>query len=159
MLKFCIEQWNKNKDKLRKDIEDNFAEYNNASYKDLVVKVVDIIFNDEDDYYGDKFDSENITEIDNGDYQGTLLYIIPQNTYQPSESEYLMTYVGYGSCSGCDTLQAIQMWNFDDEGVSGDEKEQFIKDMLGLCLNLVQNTIKPYNYGWRKDDRFTVVED
>ncbi|MEL3959454.1 hypothetical protein NST17_20085 [Caldifermentibacillus hisashii] len=159
MLKFCIEQWNKNKDKLRKDIEDNFAEYNNASYKDLVVKVVDIIFNDEDDYYGDKFDSENITEIDNGDYQGTLLYIIPQDTYQPSESEYLMTYVGYGSCSGCDTLQAIQMWSFDDEDVRDDEKEQFIKDMLGLCLNLVQNTIKPYNYGWRKDDRFTVVED
>lgn len=159
MLKFCIEQWNKNKDKLRKDIEDNFAEYNNASYKDLVVKVVDIIFNDEDDYYDDKFDSENIAEIDNGDYQETLLYIIPQDTYQPSESEYLMTYVGYGSCSGCDTLQAIQMWSFDDEGVRGDEKEQFIKDMLGLCLNLVQNTIKPYNYGWRKDDRFTVVED
>lgn len=160
MLKFCIEQWDKNKDKLQKDIENNFAEYNNASYKDLVVKVVDVIFNDEDNnYYDEKFDSKNIIEIDNGDYQGTLLYIIPQDTYQPSESEYLMTYVGYGSCSGCDTLQAIQMWSYDDEDVEDGEKEQFTKDMMSLCLNLVQNTIKPYNYGWRKDDRFVVVED
>lgn len=158
MLKFCVEQWNKNKDKLQTDIEENFAEYNNASYRDLVVKVVDLIFNDDDADYN-KFNSKNITEIDNGDYQGTLLYMIPQDAYQPSESEYLMTYVGYGSCSGCDTLQKIQMWSYGDEDVDDREKEQFTKDMMSLCLNLVQNTIKPYNYGWRKDDRFTVVAD
>jgi hypothetical protein len=159
MLKFCVEQWDKNKDKLQKDIENNFAEYNNASYKDLVVKIVDVIFNDEDSDYGEKFDSKNITEVDNGDYQGTLLYIIPQDTYQPSESEYLMTYVGYGSCSGCDTLQAIQMWDYDVEEIEDSKKEQFTNDMMSLCLHIVQNTIKPYNYGWRKDSKFVAVED
>lgn len=156
MLKFCIEKWDKNKDRLRKDIESNLEEYNSNSYDYLVKKVVDLIFNDEDGASWEEFDSANITEIDNGDCQGTLLYMIPRKTYQPSEYEYLMTYVGYGSCSGCDTLQAIQIWNIKD--TSDEEKDKFTEDMIGLCLDIVQNTIKPYNYGWRSDERFTVIE-
>lgn len=154
MMKFSVEQWDKNKHRLEKDIRENFSYYNDAEYGDLVAKVVDLIFNDEDDIL---YDSENITEVDNGDYQGTLLYLIPEKSYQPSEYQYLMTYVDYGSCSGCDTLQSIQMWIFDEADEK--RKEEFVKDMMGLCLHLVQNTIKPYNTGWRKDDRFTVVED
>lgn len=155
MLKFCVEQWNKNKDKLMEDIKNNYVEYNNSNYINLVKKVVDIIFNEGNNSYY-QFDSKNITEIDNGDYQGTLLYMIPKKTYQPSEDEYLMTFVNYGSCSGCDTLQAIQTWNFGDEEVASNE---FIDDMMALCLNLVQNTIKPYNSGWREDDVFSEMEE
>lgn len=157
MMKFSVEQWDKNKDRLEKDIRENFSYYNDANYRDLVAKVVDLIFNGEGsgEYFDGKYDSESITEINNGDYQGTLLYMIPLDTYQPSEYDYLMTYVGYGSCSGCDTLQSIQMWSFDDE--FEEDKEQFVKDMMGLCLHIVQNTIKPYNTGWREDDKFNTV--
>jgi hypothetical protein len=155
MMKFSVTQWDKNKERLEQDIRNNLEFYNEASYFDLVKKVVEFIFNDEDSDYGNTYDSESITEIDNGDYQGTLLYLIPLNIYQPSENEYLMTYVGYGSCSGCDTLQSIQTWG----DIKESDKEQMVQDFMSLCLHIVQNTIKPYNFGWRKDDKFDFVED
>lgn len=158
MLKFCVEQWDKNKGKLERDIQENISKYNELYYKDLVKKVVSLVLNDTDVDYNDDWDSENITEIDNGDYQGTLLYLIPLKTYQPSESEYLMTYVGYGSCSGCDTLQSVQMWYFDEDEVDNKNKEKFVKDMMDLCLNLIQNMIKPYNHGWRKEEKYNHIE-
>jgi hypothetical protein len=159
MLKFCVEQWDKNKGKLEQDIINNLKEYNDYSYKELIKKVVALVINDKDSDYGDDWDSEHITEIDNGDYQGTLLYMIPLKTYQPAEYDYLMTYVGYGSCSGCDTLQAIQMWYWDDKDVEQGKKVQFIRDMMSLCKDLVQNIIKPYNYGWRSDDKYIQIEE
>lgn len=158
MIKFAVDQWDKNKKRLENNILNNLEAYNEFSYSELVGKVVDFIFNDEDSKYSDdEYDSKNITEIDNGDYQGTLLYLIPLKTYQPSEDGYLMTYVGYGSCSGCDTLQSIQMWSFDDEDISDDKKKKFVKDIMGLCLDLVQNTIKPYNNGWRNDSKYDAI--
>ena len=160
MLKFCQKQWDKNKDRLEKDIRANLALYNKFSYKDLVIKVVDLIFNDENEDNGWdvwRFDSEKITEIDNGDWQGTLLYLIPRDTYQPAEYEYLMTYVGYGSCGGCDTLQSIQSWYFDK--LDEEQKEDMVKQFMSLCLHIVQNTIKPYNDGWREEDEFKTVEE
>jgi hypothetical protein len=154
MLKFCVEQWDKNKKKLEKHITENLWMWNEFEYKEVVEKVVEYIFNDDESDYSDAYDSENITQIDNGDYQGTLLYIIPRKTYQPSEDEYLMTFVGYGSCSGCDTLQSVQDVNEEDEK----SKEGFVKDMMFLCLHIIQNTIKPYNYSYLKDDKYNEVE-
>ena len=73
---------------------------------------------------------------------------------QPSESEYLMTYVGYGSCSGCDTLQAIQDWSIDDRLLEPEQVEDFMK----LCKDLVTNMILPYNIGWRASSEFEPVK-
>lgn len=67
------------------------------------------------------------------------------------EYEYLMTYVGYGSCSGCDTLQAIQ-----ECGENIPTPEQ-LKDFMSLCKDLVTNMIKPYNTGWRATSDFEPV--
>ena len=74
-----------------------------------------------------------MTVIDNGDYQGTQIFIIPINTYQPGVDEYVYTHTYYGSCSGCDTLQAIQSWD-------GDElpNEEQVKDYMELALHLLQ---------------------
>lgn len=72
------------------------------------------------------------------------------------EYQYLMTYVNYEPCSCCDKLQSIQMWFFDEE--DEEREEEFVKDMMRLCLHLVQNTIKPYNIGWHKDERYNIVE-
>jgi hypothetical protein len=165
MIIYCVDQWDKNRDKLLADIRENITLWNEFSYKKIVEKVVEIIFNnDEDDLDSDNYNYGLIKEINDGDYQGTLLYLIPLRTYQPSAHEYLMTYVDYGSCSGCDTLQSIQNWSWgymDDEIDMVERKqqeEQFIEDMMKLCLHLVQNTIKPYNSGWRKDDKYNEVE-
>lgn len=153
MLKIILEKWDKNKDKLREVFQTQKG-FNDCNYKDIVKKTFEIIYNDGEDYSSDKLDIENLTQIDNGDYQGTLLYLIPFDTYQPSECEYLMTYVGYGSCSGCDTLQHIQCY-----GDYGDYlTTRQVDDFMQLAKDILQNTIKPYNYGWREDERFETVE-
>ena len=164
MLKYCLDKWNANKDKLEAHLRKDEKIYG-CDYKYLVKLVVDIILNEaksEDEYcYDYRWDSAKITEIDNGDYQGTLLFLIPADAYQPSEHEYLMTYVGYGSCSGCDTLQHIQSiyWYYDDDDAKGSMKlkEKALKEYLTLCKDILTNMIRPYNNGWRQDDRFEVV--
>lgn len=98
------------------------------------------------------WDSEEISEIDNGEYQGTLLYLIPRKTDSPLEYDYLMTYVGYGTCSGCDTLQGIQ----DD--IINEISEESLEDFMTLCRDIITRMIKPYNMGWREDEEFTEVE-
>ena len=151
MLKYCRDKWEENKDKLEKALREDDS-LNDCDYSELVAMVVKHILNPGENNYN-TYDSGNITVIDDGHYQGTLLFMIPMDTYQPSEYEYLLTYVGYGSCSGCDTLKSIQDW--------GDKKltDSQVKDFMGLCKDLVCNIVKPYNGGWRKDDRFTEVAD
>ena len=147
MLKYCLTKWNQNKglleEKLKKD-----TTLNSCDYDYLVKLVVDFILNPGADMV---WDSENITTVNDGDYQGTLLFLIPEKTYQPGEYDYLMTYVGYGSCSGCDTLQAIQDWH------SKSLTEEQVKDFMTLCKDLLTGMIKPYNCGWRSEEDFTEV--
>ena len=150
MLKIVVEKWWKNKNKLEAAYRFKTG-WNSCSYLDIVKETINSILNDNDGYT--KWDIEHITEIDNGDYQGTLLYLIPENTYQPSSDEYLMTYVYYGSCSGCDTLQAIQEWS------EGPLKEDQIKEFMMLSLHLLENMIKPYNDGWRSNDDYKQVQE
>lgn len=152
MLKIVIEKWWKNKNKLE-DAYRTKKEWNSCSYRDIVKETIDIILNDNDEC--DKWDVEHITEIDDGDYQGTYLYLIPKKTYQPSSYEYLMTYVYYGSCSGCDTLLAIQDWR---KGKDLLEEEQ-IKGFMALSLHILENMIKPYNSGWSSDSDYEQVEE
>ena len=147
MLKYCLECW----DKYKADLEDELrrrTDLNICGYLDLVKMVVNNIFVEDV-----RWDSNKITVINDGDYQGTLLFLIPVDTYQPDENEYLMTYVGYGSCSGCDTLQAIQIGWPDEKLTEGQ-----VKDFMALCKDIVTNTIRPYNFGWRSSERFEVVE-
>ncbi|HBF7929068.1 TPA: hypothetical protein ACVT6Z_001501 [Clostridioides difficile] len=150
MIKYCKEKWIKNKTRLREALlESDFINSNSyCSYEDLVKLSVKYILNDNIDE-DDKWDSDNISEIDNGHYQGTLLYLIPKKTYQPDEYEYLMTYVGYGSYCGCDTLTNIQESDSEDS----------IEDYMCLCKDIICNIIKPYNFGWREDDKYNIVND
>jgi hypothetical protein len=151
MLKICRDKWDKNSKKLE-EILKNDTKLNSCDYKYLVEVAFESIFNSDDNEYGEDLNIKAITEIDNGDYQGTFIYLIPRNTYQPSEYDYLMTYVGYGSCSGCDTLQAIQDWN------EGAPTETQLKDFMMLCKDIIINTVKPYNSGWRNDEKYETIE-
>lgn len=153
MLKFCKDAWNENKD-LLEDVIKRDKCINSCNYDYLVKLVIKYILNPSlGDEYGVKFDADHITIIDNGDYQGTLLFMIPREVYQPNAGDYLLTYADYGSCSGCDTLLAIQDW--------GDKlpTEDQVKDYMTLCKDLVCNIVKPYNYGWREDKLFMEIAE
>jgi hypothetical protein len=78
-------------------------------------------------------DPDRIVVIDHGDYQGTQLFVFPEKGYQPSQ--YWAVYFGYGSCSGCDTMQAIRdMSGWDDDKVN----EEQVKSYMQVALHFVQ---------------------
>lgn len=109
------------------DLRVIFAKEHPADYKAIVEAVVTLL-HDENAYVSP--DPERIVEIDHGDYQGTLVYIIGASGYQPSE--YWAVQVYYGSCSGCDTLQAIHQYSDDPPN------EKQIDDYMTLALHIVQ---------------------
>lgn len=135
MLKYCRDQWDKNVDKLREYFISKRFCLDSYSYIDLVIAVVDFILNDDTDEMSQEWNSNNIVEIDHGEYQGTLMYMIPRNCYQPCAAEYLVAAVEYGSCSACDTLQRIQ---------SEDDWQDQIGDLVYLCKEIVTSIKHPY---------------
>jgi hypothetical protein len=98
----------------------------------LLKKTIEIIFpeNDDCDY---RLDPERITLIDHGDYQGIYIFIIARDSCQPSQEDHWYTNVSYGSCSACDILQKINLYN-DEEPPS----EEQIEQCWTLCLHMVQ---------------------
>lgn len=155
MTRIMKDCWDANKDKLR-DLLAERTDLNRCEYNDLVKLTFDTIYNadtDVSDY--PKLDLEKITIIDDGDYQGTLLFLIPFDTYQPSEYEYIMTFIGYGSCSCCDALQGVQSRdNYSKETPTEEQLDGFIN----ICKDLICNTIKPYNCAWREDENWLPAE-
>lgn len=123
MIQEFVDRFMANKSQL----ESAFSVTHPDNYDDLVKAVVTVLATN--DHY-DSMDPERITRIDHGDYQGTLLYIIGAQGYQPST--YWSVKVSYGSCSGCDTLQAIQ--GYDGSTPTSDEIEQY----MTLALHIVQ---------------------
>jgi hypothetical protein len=95
-------------------------------YEEIVREVIKVL--GDEDRYGTP-DPEHIHIINDGNYQGTLIFVIPEGGYQPDRYWYVK--VGYGSCSGCDTLQAIQGW---EDPIS----EQEVDDTMMLALHIVQ---------------------
>ena len=151
MIKFCKNQWNANRERLEEALRED-TQLNKCDYKYLLSLVVTYILNPGLVDFEQGWSAENITVVDDGNYQGTLMFLIPKDCYQPEESEYLLTFVNYGSCSVCDTLMGIQ--GFDDSKPT----EQQLIDYMVLCKDLVMNMVKPYNDGWRKDERYNTVE-
>lgn len=151
MIKFALRKWNENKDALEQHIRKDKA-LTTCDYEYLVKLVVRYIFNDGCEEAWGEYDEKNITVVDNGDYQGTQLFLIPKGCYPPCESDYLMTFVDYGSCSVCDTLMAIQ-----DYLEKAEPTEQQVSDYMTLCRDLVTRTIKPFNCGWGYSDDFETV--
>lgn len=153
MIKFALRKWNENEDALEQHIR-NDTRLKTCDYEYLVKLVVRYIFNSGEAVEWRKYDEDHITVIDNGDYQGTQLFIIPKDCYQPGENDYLMTFVGYGSCGGCDTLMSIQ----EQEYMAKPLTERQVSEFMTLCRDLVTRTIKPYNCGWGYSEDFDAVQ-
>ena len=117
MIEEFVKIWESRKGEVRSKYESKHPD----NYIEVVRNVVNLF---------DELDSEKIVEIDHGDYQGTLLFVIPEKSYQPCK--YFFVMVGYGSCSGCDTLESIS--NYSNNPPT---KEQ-IDDYILLSLHIVQ---------------------
>jgi len=133
MIPEIIEKWELNK----KLLENYFfttpqSEY--GDYKDIVKVLFKIVLVGTPNKWNgfDNYDTEKITVVDDGDYQGTQIFLIPKETYQPNVEDYIITNTYYGSCSGCDTLQGIS--NYDD----GLPNEEQVSEYMTLALHLVQ---------------------
>ena len=124
-----IEAFTKAWDERKHEIEMTFQNGHPESYEAIVLEVVKILSDTDDWRYPDP---ERITCIDHGDYQGNFLFIIAASGYQPSD--YWFVQVGYGSCSGCDTLADISC----DGAYSGKPTEQQVKDYMTLALHILQ---------------------
>lgn len=108
-----------------------FAAGHPGSYKAIVTELVKILRRG---CANSRPDHERVHEINDGDYQGTLVYVIAAERYHPSEYWYVK--IDYGSCSVCDALESIR-------GCSGDKPtEEQIRDYMTLALHIVQGIKK-----------------
>lgn len=127
MIQKFVTLWEERKETLRA----KFAAAHPENYLGIVKGVVELL--DNDDYSGSP-DSDRIHTIDDGDYQGTLLFVIAAKGYQPDVYWYVK--VSYGSCSGCDTLENIR--NYDDTPPTSEQ----VDDYMTLALHIVQGIKK-----------------
>lgn len=139
MIKEFIKAWDKNKELLLKEFEKQSPD----SYEDIVKRLVNTVINP---YLIEHTELEypmsaglrinDMTVIDDGDYQGTTIYVIPFDTYQPETSDYVFTNNYYGSCSGCDTFLGIEEdYDLYDEN----DKKAAAKEFQTLALHLLQS--------------------
>lgn len=147
MNELILKYWNENNDKLKEYFKNNDQrEYYN--YKSLLVITLKTIFQDCDEDDEDLPDFDNITEIDHGSYDGTKIFIICNKTnYSPNIFNYWITFVQYGSCGYCDTLQSIidESWDYDSEKHYPTDSQ--INGYWTLCLHMIQKMKKIYEVG------------
>jgi hypothetical protein len=125
MIDRFVKVWDDHKQQLRHKYEQQHPDDYNSIVKDLVTLLAE---------HGDTYsypDPERITQIDHGHYQGTLLFVVAAGGYQPST--FWATKVDYGSCSGCDTLEAITCYSTDPP------TEKQTNDYMTLALHLLQS--------------------
>lgn len=129
MIDKFIKQWEANKH----SVETYFKEKHPEDYA-TIVKLVILAINPSEEY--GMPDPNRIHEIDDGHYQGTLLYVIAETGYQPST--YWAVSVDYGSCSGCDTLENIKSYDWDDKPPTPEQ----IKQYMTLATHIVQGLVE-----------------
>lgn len=123
MIEEFVNRWEQNKHLL----EAHITQGHPKNYEELLRWMLERLFPDRENYVPDP---ARIYCIDDGDYQGTLVFVIGATGYQPSK--YWYTKVGYGSCSGCDTFEAIRDYR------DGEPSVQQVEDYMQLALYMLQ---------------------
>ena len=82
MIQEIIKRWEENKYKLEEYFSTTKQE-KYGSYEAIVKQIFELVINSDEDSY-EMFNINKMTVIDDGDYQGTQIFIIPKDTYQPS---------------------------------------------------------------------------
>lgn len=126
MISEFVEIWDKHKD----DLVEKYSKDHPSDYSEIVGDLIELLNKYSDEY--EKPDPNRVTIIDHGDYQGYLLWIIGATGYQPSKYWAASSY--YGSCSGCDTFQAIRGYSWNEA-----PNETEIEGYMTLALHLLQS--------------------
>lgn len=131
MIQKYVDAWFRNKHK----VEKNLYKAHPQDYGQLVTMVVFALDDDGYQKYESRLDPSKIHTFGGDDYQGDYLFLIQEKHpgYGSAES-WCTVLVGYGSCSGCDTLQRIEA---DGEYGKPPNAEQ-VKQYMTLCLHIVQ---------------------
>ena len=147
MIQDFVQAWDANKDRLKEYIGEHL-ESGLGSYQSLVKALFEQVINP---YLKDSgktvYNLERIHEINDSKYQGCLLYVIPLDNYEPSSYDYVLTFAEYGSCPVCDTLEGI--WEYYRIANNPDET---VRDLMNLCLHLLQHCKIPYSYNETLDN-------
>ena len=128
-----IKSWEQNKEKVKEELNKKLKSgYFDGNYIDIVGCIVNNVLNETAGHNFEKYNANKITVIDNGNYQGSQIFAIPMDTYQPAPYEYIFCYAYYGSCSGCDALLAATC----------------IEDIMQIALHIFQSM----KYLWTFDE-------
>lgn len=128
MLKYCVDQWEKNKENLRQVFEVSDI---GSDYEDFARLVIENIFPEWENY--------ELKATYLGDYTGDVVFFINSDSGDyGSRHSIFLSYLGYGSCSVCDSLLAA------------DESEERVHDLMMLALSFIQEMSHPYPDGWNK---------
>jgi hypothetical protein len=130
-----IQTWVERFDSERQALQKQYLTNPPQCYADIVKDVIGICAKGKSTYEFPNPDADRITVIDHGDYQGTQLFIIAEQGYQPSH--YYAVCVNYGSCSHCDTFCGIADWN-DGENPELSRAKQYVD----LALHIFQSITK-----------------
>lgn len=102
------------------DLKESLKDFN-GSYQELVRLTIRFLSE-----HGADLDPLRVTEVDYGDYQGTLIFVIGGAGYQPSD--HYTVRVSYGSCSACDSL-----W-----GALGEDEPERTSSLFALATHIIQ---------------------
>ena len=136
MLKYCVDQWEKNKEKLRIAFE-NCDIY--SDYDAFARLVIENIFPEWENY--------KLNVAYQGDYTGDVIFFINADSSDyGTKSSIFLSELSYGSCSVCDTLQCAA------------ESEERVEDFMRVALHFIQNMIHPFK-NYYHEDKYDIVAE
>ena len=115
MLKYCVDQWEKNKENLRQAFNDCDIY---SDYEEFARIIIRSIFPEWVDY--------DVLITKQGNYTGDVIFFISADT-EGSKNDIFLSYLRYGSCSVCDTLMRAA------------ESEERVEDQMRIALHFIQN--------------------
>ena len=141
MMKIMAEKWGRNSQKLKEALFKVNA--SSIEYENLAALTFNIIWNDPDELC--TVCTPAIEQLGERGYSGDLVFVVPTDSDEIEPGTFFLTYISYGSCSGCDALYSIK----DDIGDV--PPEQTVEDLMLICKDLACNTTYPFNHGcWYK---------
>ena len=130
MVKEFVQQWDERKHLLEKWLKENQP----SEYEDIYRKLFELVIT-KPNGYADDWNWERFRVIDDGDWQGNLIFILCNDSYQPNLRDYIFTEVDYGSCSGCDTFEHIRDLAWEDKNT-----DEQVNQYMTLALHMIQET-------------------
>ena len=136
MLKYCVDQWEKNKENLRCAFE-NCDIY--SDYEDFARLVIENIFPEWENY--------KLNVAYQGNYTGDVIFFINADPSDyGTKSSIFLSELSYGSCSVCDALQYAA------------ESEERTEDFMRVALHFIQNMIHPFK-NYYHEDKYDIVAE